>query len=207
MGDDEDVNYIFSDDIEERRSSLDSDVSKNVPNDEEDEGSDIVFKEERSAMPHWLKTDYADTRERLAHEIMSNASKMPTCYERNTFLDGAVSPFFASHRKFQPVPEDFYRPCYFIWIPHLLSGRIPCPSCRLAGRKNLKGGIVLLQARGWPNAPRQIVDHDRCIFIIGHRYACIQPHCKKTYQSWSPSLLAALPCPFHASSHVPWRYH
>jgi hypothetical protein len=69
---------------------------------------------ERPAMPHWLKADCANTRERLAHEMKSNASRKPTCYDRETLLDRAVSPFFASHRKFQPMAEEFYKPRYFI---------------------------------------------------------------------------------------------
>ena len=188
-------------------SSLDADVVEAVPDDEELDGSIPSNKHERSAMPNWLKTDYADTRERLVHEIKSNPSRMPTCYERNMFFDGAVSPFFRSHRKFQPTPEDFYLPCYFVWIPHLLAGRIPCPSCCSAGRKSTKGTTIFLQARGWPKAPRRVVDLDRCIFVIGHRYACIHPDCKKTYQSWSPSLLSALPrsVSMHFTHHLTYR--
>lgn len=62
---------------------LDPDVFSIIPDDDEDpkQTSDARFKEERSAMPHWLKTDYANTRERLAREIKSNALRKPTCYD------------------------------------------------------------------------------------------------------------------------------
>jgi hypothetical protein len=48
---------------------------------------------------------------------------------------------------------------------------------------------------------------DQCIFIIGHRYNCVQDGCKKTYQSWSPSLLAALPrsVSAHFTHHLTYR--
>lgn len=159
--DDDNIDYLLSNNMNGGHDRpLDPDVFSIIPDDDEDPGqtSDARFKEERSVMPHWLKTDYANTRERLAREMKSNASRKPTCYDRETFLDGAVSPFFASHRKFQPMPEDFYKPRYFIWIPHLLAGRIPCPSCRLSGRKNSQNTPVLLQAKGWPKAPRRIGD-------------------------------------------------
>jgi hypothetical protein len=135
-GDDEEVEYLFTgDSVDGVGSSSDVDEFSAVPDDDESEpqvGGD-TSKEERSAMPTWLKQDYADLRERLAREIKSNVSRKPTCYERNTFIDGTPFSFFSANRKFQPLPEDHYRPCYFIWIPHLLIGRIPCPSCCAAG--------------------------------------------------------------------------
>lgn len=157
--------------------------------------------QERSVMPKWLYDDYADTRERLADEIRNNTSKRPTCYERSTFIDGSPSPFFAADHKFQPTPELFYRPHYFVWLPHLLVARIPCPGCTETQQKSPTGGAPLLQARGWVRAPRHVVDLEECVYIIGHRYMC--GTCKKSYQSWSPVLLAALPrslameFPFH----------
>ena len=199
---DDDTDYLFGSNID-NGVDLDVDVRKTVPDDED--SVDGNLKEERSAMPKWLKAEYADFRERIAREIKLKGK--PMCYQQNTFFDGGGSPFFGSHRKFQPSPQDFYKPCFFVWIPHLLIGRIPCPSCYSAGRKNTKGELVLLQAYGWPKAPRRVVDVDRCIFIIGHRYACVHPQCKKTYQSWSPSLLAALPrsVSLHFNHHLTYR--
>ena len=44
---------------------LDTDVSRAVPDDYDSlDGTSVYGKEERSAMPKWLKTEYADFRER-----------------------------------------------------------------------------------------------------------------------------------------------
>ena len=51
--------------------------------------------------------------------------------------------------------------------------------------------------------PRCVIDIDLHMYIIGQRYYCGDPRCKKTYQSWSQSILDAIPvslasqCPFH----------
>jgi hypothetical protein len=149
--------------------------------------------QERSTMPKWLSQDYADTRERLADEIRKNPSKRPTCYDQGTFIDGTPSAYFAADRKFQPLPEDFYRPRYFIWLPHLLVHRIPCPACVASNRKADDGGPVFLWCKGWARAPRRVVDLEECIYVVGYRYMCGHSACKRTYQSWSPALRAALP--------------
>lgn len=144
---------------------------------------------QRSATPQWLAQDYADTRERLAAEMKKNASKKPTCYERGSFVDGCPFPFFTAESKIQCTPRDFYRPSYFVWLPHLLVKRIPCPACKAAQREP----VPLLRCNGWPKRPRRVVDLEDCIFVIGYRYNCTHQDCRKTYQSWSPALLSVLP--------------
>ncbi|OBZ66476.1 hypothetical protein A0H81_13622 [Grifola frondosa] len=148
---------------------------------------------ERSALPRWLMNDYENTRERLASEMRNNASRRPTCYDRGSYTDGSACAFLFADRKFQPTPEDFYRPIYFVWLPHVLVGRIPCPNCVSASRVSKGAQPVYLRCHGWSKAPRRVVDLERCIWIIGYRYYCPHPECKKSYQSWSPALLAALP--------------
>jgi hypothetical protein len=82
--DNDDVDYLLSNDTNGGHNRpLDADVFSIIPDDEEDpeQTSDARFKEERSAMPHWLKANYANTHERLACEMKSNASRRPTCYD------------------------------------------------------------------------------------------------------------------------------
>jgi hypothetical protein len=140
-----------------------------------------------SAMPKWLTRDYADLWEHLVAEMKKNATRKPTCYERGSFLDGVPYPFFFADQKYQPTLEDFYWSSYFVWLPHLLIDRIPCPTCKIRGK------TIFLCCNGWAKAPRRVVDIEGCIFIIGYRYYCRDENCKKTYQSWSPALLSALP--------------
>ena len=145
-------------------------------------------------MPKWLSQEYADHRERLTAEIRKNASRRPTCYEQGSFISGPSHPFFSAWEKAQPSPSLFYAPCFEVWIPHLLmKSRIPCPNCASAARLGSDGRPILLCANGWPKAPRRVVDLERCIFVIGYRYYCPHQLCKKTYLSWSPALLSALP--------------
>ncbi|TFK55407.1 hypothetical protein OE88DRAFT_1804266 [Heliocybe sulcata] len=147
----------------------------------------------RSAMPTWLLQDYADMREKLQAQIRRNPSKRPTCYDHGTFLDGSPYAFFTADRKHQPEPRDFYSPGYFVWLPHLLGPRIPCANCAAAGRRQGDGSPILLRSHGFPKAPRRIVDVDHCIYVIGYRYRCAHAQCKKTFSSWSPGVLTALP--------------
>jgi hypothetical protein len=157
-------------------------------------GSEQTHSKERATLPLWLSTDYADARERLVSEMSKNPSRRPTCYDRGTFIDRS-SPFFTTSTKLQVRPEHFYKPTYFVFIPHVVVGRIPCPHC-LNLRKTAAGKTVHLTPNGWPKSPRRVVALDQCIYIIGHRYYCPHPECKSTYLSWSPSLLKALPRSF-----------
>jgi hypothetical protein len=144
-------------------------------------------------MPRWLSSDYADARERLTAKMKKNPSGRPTCYDRHTFIDGTPYHFFVADHKFQPSPEDFYRPRYFVWLPHLFARRIPCPACLKSNRRTSDNDTIYLRQKGWPASPRHVVDLHECIYIIGYRYSCGNKECLKTYQSWSTSLLAALP--------------
>lgn len=148
----------------------------------------------RSAMPKWLSQEYADHRERLTAEIRKNAGRKPSCYEQGSFISGPSHPFFSAWDKAQPSPNLFYAPRFEVWIPHLLmKSRIPCPNCASASRLGHNSQPIFLNVKGWPKAPRRIVDLERCIYLIGYRYLCPHQLCKKAYLSWSPALLSALP--------------
>lgn len=186
---------------------MDSDEFRQMPDDDDgDVGSSVPSSSTtpqpsrgnkapipRSAIPTWLNRNYADTRERLTAQMKSNSSGRPTCYTNGTFIDGTPYTFFAADHKTQPSPEDFYQPRYFVWLPHCLVKKIPCPGCLANKRKGANGSSIYLRNKGWPKAPRRVVDLEECIYIIGYRYVCGHQDCKKTYTSWSPSLVSALP--------------
>lgn len=119
--------------------------------------------------------------------------KRPRCYEAGTFVDGSPYPYFAAEYRQRPQPRHLYSPSYFIWLPHVLVNRIPCPACVAAGRCGKNKSPICLRVLGWPKSPCRVVDIEKNIYIVGHRYRCVQDDCKKTYQSWSPSLLRVLP--------------
>ncbi|KAM6501786.1 hypothetical protein JOM56_001763 [Amanita muscaria] len=178
-----------------------------VPDDEEaaDVPEPAGLRESRSSMPTWLSKNYADLRERLSREMQKNGSKMPTCYDRHTFMDSSPFPYFAAQKTYGLKPESMYQPTYFVWLPHLLTGKtgIPCPNCLAASRKDERGGLIKLHAWSFTKAPRRVVDVDQCLEVVGYRYSCGHQECKKMYTSWSPALLSALPralalqFPFH----------
>ncbi|KAH8068402.1 hypothetical protein BXZ70DRAFT_1069038 [Cristinia sonorae] len=148
--------------------------------------------QERSAMPTWLKERYDDVREQLRAEMKANPSRRPTCYDQGSFYFGPHSAFFPCSQRYQITPEDVDPTTFFVWLPHCLQReRIPCPECTAADRKK-NGETIHLRALGWPKLPRRVVDIDKCIYIIGYRYNCVDERCKRTYQSWSPALLSAL---------------
>jgi len=167
--------------------SLPDDEERDEQNAGQDQRSEAPNVKERSTLPTWLEVDYADMRERLTDEMKKNVSRRPSCYVRGSFIDGSPSPFLVAEKKYQIQPEVFYKPKYFIWIPHTIVGRIPCPGCRTA--KN--GNTIYLSPNSFPKSPRRVVDLDENIYIIGHRYFCRT--CGKSYQSWSPALLNVLP--------------
>lgn len=148
----------------------------------------------RSTMPAWLAMDYADARQRISAEMKKNPSRRPTSYDKGTFWDVSPTPFFIAKTKFQVLPEHFYRPKYFVWILHALTGHIPCPNC--LSLKRSKSNPNYLSPNSFSKAPRRVVGLDKNIYIIGHQYCC--KSCGKTYQSWSPTLLSALPHPLAA---------
>jgi hypothetical protein len=149
----------------------------------------------RSTMPTWLRENYNDTCEQLRNEMHRNASKRPSCYDAGQFIMYPPAPVFTSHRH-QLLPKLFYQPHYFVWLPHLFH-RIPCPSCKDAGRKK-DGGPVFLRVKGWPRMPRRVFDIEYNIFIIGQRYVCGDNNCRRTYQSWASSILNIIPPPLAA---------
>lgn len=135
---------------------------------------------------------YRETRERLRTEMATKPSKMPSCYEAGQFSIPPKNPLFTTSAHHQITPKSFFMPEFFVWLPHVLGGKIPCPECKKARRTYAKkGGEVMLQHHSWPKAPRRVVDIDRVIYIIGYRYFCGQ--CKRTYLSWSPAILDVLP--------------
>jgi hypothetical protein len=149
----------------------------------------------RSTMPTWLASEYQNLRERLFHEIRSNSSHLPTCYDHRTFFDGIDNAFLVARSTFQLTPGLFHQPRFFVWLPHLLFDRIPCPSCLKAGRQVTRGSRVYLQKHGFANQPRRVVDIDHNIFIVGYRYVCGHKDSRKNFQSWSPSIIRLLPAP------------
>ena len=187
---DEELDALFDDNTS--NGSL-SDEFRPIPDDEEENDSELG-EAHRATIPLWLKTDYADIREWLIAEMKRNLSRKPTCYDKGTFIDGSQYPFFDATKRFKLQPEHFYKPKYFVFIPHLLTGTpIRCPQCLSASQKGKDGQSACLTPNGFPKAPRQVVDVDENIYIIGYRYYCRT--CKKSYQSWSPALHAALPRP------------
>ncbi|KAG6886800.1 hypothetical protein C0992_002307 [Termitomyces sp. T32_za158] len=190
--DDENVDYLLADgsdseeEMEEFKPIPDNDENENLPESEKSQ-------QKRASLPIWLNQNYADTRERLTSEIANNASRRPTCYDRGTFIDGPSAACFVTTKKFQPKPHDFYSPTYFIWLPHLLCSKIPCPACLADSRQAVKGGTQYLNVKGWSKRPRRVVDIEECIFIVGYCYICPNPACGKWYQSWNPEFISALP--------------
>ncbi|KAG6883939.1 hypothetical protein C0992_007401 [Termitomyces sp. T32_za158] len=180
---------------------------KPIPDDDKNIEECEKLQQTRATLPMWLNQNYADTRERLASEIANNSSHCPTCYDWGTFVDGPSSACFLTTKKFQPLLNDFYCPKYFVWLPHLLCLKIPCPAYLADSCKAVKGGIQYLNAKGWLKHPRRVVDVEECIFIIGYCYACPNPVCRKSYQSWSPELLLALPrlLSIHFTHHLTYR--
>ena len=146
-----------------------------------------------SAKPNWLPNEYQRLRERLTVEMNQNSSHMPSCYERNSFYDGTDSTFLAARSTFQLDGSIFYQPLFFIWLPHTLVDRIPCPACLEARRFRNVGSVVHLQKHGFTDMARRVVDIDHNIYIVGYRYLCGHKDCKRVYQSWSPAILQVLP--------------
>ncbi|KAJ3501690.1 hypothetical protein NLJ89_g9226 [Agrocybe chaxingu] len=103
---------------------------------------------EQSTMPTWLRQNYADTREKLVGEIAKNPSKKPTCYVQGSFFMGSSSPYLDTLKIHHITPFAFFKPSYFIWLPHLLAPRICCPHCAAAGRKDSKGNPACISLHG-----------------------------------------------------------
>ncbi|KAG1786521.1 uncharacterized protein HD556DRAFT_1506943 [Suillus plorans] len=149
----------------------------------------------RATMPTWLADEYADACTHLDSEIAKIGR--PVCYESGQFTMTAPPLVFSRVVPFEIEPLDFYRPHFFIWLPHLFQ-HIPCPNCKDMNRRSKRGQPVILCVLGWPQQPRRIVDLEHLVFIIGHRYYCGHEECKKTFQSWSPAILQAIPLPLAA---------
>jgi hypothetical protein len=146
----------------------------------------------RSAMPTWLRQHYQSTCDQIKQEIEQNPSGKPSCYASGQFYISPGAPIFRNASS-TPQPIQFYTPTYFVWLPHLLVKRIPCPACLSAGRKRKNGSEAMLALHSWPRMPRRVVDLEFNIFIIGHRYYCSNEGCGHTYQSWSKAILDILP--------------
>jgi hypothetical protein len=147
----------------------------------------------RSSKPSWLSVEYQRLRERLNEEMRRNTSRAPTCYDRKSFYEGVDSTFLAARVTFQLDAAIFYQPRFFIWLPHCLVDRIPCPACLEARRQPMTGPTVFLQKHGFTDRCRRVVDINRNVYIVGYRYLCGHPGCKQVYQSWSPAILNVLP--------------
>ncbi|KAG1732183.1 uncharacterized protein EDB91DRAFT_676274 [Suillus paluster] len=108
----------------------------------------------RSSMPTWLKNDYLRVWDWLIHEMKHNSSRMPTCYDRYSFYDGAENCFLAARASYDGSAAGiFHQPRYFLWLPHLLVDRIPCPACKEAKQEGSKTSVVYLQKHGFVDSP------------------------------------------------------
>lgn len=154
----------------------------------------VTEKQHRASLPLWLPTAYADMLEKITKEMVVNPSKRPSCYDRGSFEE-SLNPLFSFNST--PKASDLYTPSYFIWLPHTLIKKIPCPCCLAAGRKHQRGGakenVPMLWKHGFAEYPRRITDLDRNVWLVGFRYRCSHPECRKTFLSWSSSLLGVLP--------------
>ena len=147
-----------------------------------------------SSMPTWLKSDYLRVRDHLVKEMKNNPSHLPTCYDRHTFYDGPENRFLAARASYDGSAAGiFHQHHYFVWLPHLLVKRIPCPACKQAQCQGAETPTVYLQKHSFVESPRRVVNIEENVFLIGYRYRCGHKACRKTYQSWSPSILAVLP--------------
>lgn len=194
-GEEEDtvVREEFSKSCDHEESERDGGATSNMANETSPATGTQGSKSRGSAKPKWLPNEYQRLRERLTVEMNQNSSRMPSCYERNSFYDGTDSTFLAARSTFQLNAGIFYQPLFFIWLPHVLVDRIPCPACLEAHRVQHLGSVVHLQKHGFTDMARRVVDIDRNIYIVGYRYLCGHKDCKRVYQSWSPAILQVLP--------------
>lgn len=117
--------------------------------------------------PSWLPFEHYWLREQLNEEIRCNAPIVDSPFLTATYwLDAAI----------------FYQPWFFIWFPHCLVDRIPCPACPEACRQPMSG---FLQEHGHTDRCRQAVVVNRNVYIVGYCYLCGHPDCKWVYQSYS----------------------
>jgi hypothetical protein len=160
----------------------------------------------RSPLPTWLCANYDDMCERLKREMSTNQSRQPSCYDAGCFIEEPPAPMFCPTNQTQLAPSMFYLPRYFICLPHLFH-QIPCPSCKSASHRTSTGEVIYLHVLSWPRMPRRVINIDSHTYLIGQHYYCGDLRCKKTYHSWSQSILDALPCslvshfPFHLTFH------
>ncbi|KAG1721545.1 uncharacterized protein EDB91DRAFT_1064357, partial [Suillus paluster] len=154
----------------------------------------------RSTMPLWLSKSYKVVETMLKKEIKQSTRTpaMPKCYEQQQLWVGDASPFLMllMQPNIAVKPSIFHRPAFFVWLPHCLLGdRIPCPQCKANNKLTNQGKPVFLQQLGWIGKPQRVVDVAQNVYIIGYRYNCVHPGCRKTYQSWSSAILNVLPAP------------
>lgn len=131
FGDDEGKEYNISDEFVRLEDDDETERSEPVPNDrarnKPSPQQSSTSRQERATIPTWLLNDYADVREKLSAEIKRD--RQPGCYSWGSFWEGVTNPFFATHKRISIEPELFYKPSYFVWLPHLLVDHIPCPEC------------------------------------------------------------------------------
>ena len=149
----------------------------------------------RATLPTWLAAEYQSIRERLTTEMKKNTSGLPLCYQRHSFYDGVDSPYLAAKSTFQLSASIFHQPQIFVWLPHTLVDKIPCPACYAASRQAARSSRVYLQRHSFAPYPRRVVDVDRNVYIVGYRYACGHKDCRKTFFSWNSAILDMLPRP------------
>ena len=102
-------------------------------------------------------------------EMKHNSPHMPTCYDRYMFYDGAENCFLAAWASYDGSAAGiFHQPWFFIWLPHLLLNKIPCPPCLGARRGGRQLARVYLMKHGFIDNPHQVVGIDHCKYIVGY---------------------------------------
>ena len=149
----------------------------------------------RATLPTWLAAEYQSIRERLTVEMKKNTSGLPLCYQRHSFYDGVDNPYLAARSTFQLSASIFHQPQIFVWLPHTLVDKIPCPACYAACRQGAKSSHVYLQRHSFAPYPCRVVDIDQNVYIVGYQYTCGHKDCRKTFFSWNSAILDMLPRP------------
>ncbi|KAF8833122.1 hypothetical protein BDN67DRAFT_986235, partial [Paxillus ammoniavirescens] len=143
----------------------------------------------RATMSMWFAGEYQHLRECLAAEMKKSLAGLLQCYQWNMFCDGVENQYLAVRSMFQLSASLFHQPQFFVWFPHVLIDKIPCPACHDASRQPVKSSCIYLQKCGFADYPRRVVDVDRNVYIIGYQYACGHKDYGKPFLSWSPSIL------------------
>ena len=149
----------------------------------------------QATLPTWLAAEYQSIRERLTVEMKKSTLGIPLCYQQHSFYDGVDNPYLAAKSTFQLSASIFHQPQIFVWLPHTLVDKIPCPACYTAHRQAAKSPHVYLQKHSFAPYPRCVVNINQNVYIVGYWYTCDHKDCCKSFFSWNPAILNMLPRP------------